>query len=75
MAPRPPKLSRRSRRRGAQQILWNFQEAIPPSRQQPMSNCGCASGDKRAFEDDGEAIIRFEPIDRYEEERNDYDYR
>jgi len=36
-----------------------------------MSNSGCASGDKRAFEDDGEAIIRFEPIDRYEEERND----
>jgi hypothetical protein len=39
-----------------------------------MSNCGCASGDKRAFEDDGEARIRFEPIDRHEEESGDEDY-
>jgi hypothetical protein len=47
--------------------LWScakFEKAIPPSRQQSMSNCGCASGDERAFEDDGEARIGFDPLDR-----------
>jgi len=43
----------------------------PPPRQQPICNYGCASGDERAFEDDGETTIRFEPIDRHEEEGTD----
>ena len=46
-----------------------------PSRQQPMSNCGSGCCDDSAFEDDGEARIRFEPIDYHEEEGTDEDYR
>jgi hypothetical protein len=45
--------------------------SLSPSRQQPMSNCDCASGEDSAFEDDGEATIRFDPLDRHEEESHD----
>jgi hypothetical protein len=36
-----------------------------------MSNYGCASDEDSAFEDDGEATIRFDPLDRQEEESPD----
>jgi hypothetical protein len=33
-----------------------------------MCDCGCTSGDDCAFEDDREATIGFEQVNRYEEE-------
>ena len=42
-----------------------------PSGQQLICNCGCACGENGAFEEDGEATIWFEPIDRREQESGD----
>jgi hypothetical protein len=36
-----------------------------------LRDCRSASGEDGAFEDDGEATIRFEPLDRREQESAD----
>jgi hypothetical protein len=48
--------------------------ALARLRQQLIGDCGPGCRDDCALEDDGEATIWFELLDRYEEESADEDY-
>ena len=47
----------------------------PFSREQMFRDCRSARGEDRAFEDDGEATIWFEPVDSDKQESADEDNR
>jgi hypothetical protein len=58
-----PKIVARDGRRGAAQILWNFEgygSLRSPSAQQVICDCGSGCGEDCAFKDDGEAGVGFE---------------
>ena len=65
--------------RDPQLLALSHPSAVDPnaksSRQQLLCNCRPACGEDRAFEDDGEARVWFEPLDCREQEYGDEDDR